>query len=870
LPVSEQLRGALADRYRIEREIGAGGMATVYLAEDVKHRRKVALEVLRPELAAVLGPERFLSEIEVTANLQHPHLLPLFDSGEANGLLFYVMPYVQGESLRHRLDRERQLPVEEAARLAAAVASALAYAHRHDVIHRDLKPENILLHEGQPLVADFGIALAVSNAGGGRITQTGLSLGTPQYMSPEQATGDRSIDARSDIYSLGAVLYEMLVGDPPHVAGTTQAIIAKVLTERPPSVRAYRETVPEHIDAAIQCALAKLPADRFATAGAFADALTGARRVSHAFRSWPAVARTLLLAFAAGACTNAGGEGRPSTQRTYYVSASGDDASDGTSWERAWQSLARMRDVRLYPGDRILLRGGDTFVGSLIFDEQHAGTAAAPIVLSSSGSERAVIEAGEHSAIVLENTAGFAISGLILRGSWNAAEQTGNSGIGINLRATGEPRDLHYVRIDNVEVSGFRDGGIVVYSAARARNGTKGGFRDVYISRVVAHDNGDAGITVTGEYGDDAGWSHQNVYIADCLVYRNAGIRGYWRNSGNGALIGDVDGALVERCVAYGNGAMNDHATEGPAGIWAWSANNVIIQHSEACSNASRTLDGGGFGFDGGVTNSILQYNFSSDHPGAGFGLYQYSTAKPWSGNVVRYNLSENDGRRNDYGAISIWNDGSGIRELDVYNNTIFVTPAEAGITTAVRIWSDTDEVRFFNNLFITTAGVPFMIAEGEQRGSVWLGNAYWPGNDPFEIQWNGSRYASLQEWRTTTGHETWEGRSRGLDLDPQLERPGSAAHRELGSRTDRAEAYMLRSGSPLIDAGLDLAAAFSIRVGNADFFGHSVPAGAGFDIGMHEYAGDAMRHAPRVRSALSRHLHRAGTAADQCAADLG
>ena len=198
-----QLTNALAGRYTIEREIGAGGMATVYLAQDVKHRRRVAVKVLRPELAAVVGTERFLAEIEVTASLQHPHLLPLFDSGEANGLLYYVMPYIEGETLRHRLARERQLPVSEVLRIARAVASALDYAHRRNVIHRDLKPENILLHEGEPLVADFGIALALSNAAGERITQSGISLGTPQYMSPEQAAGDRQIDARSDVYSLG-------------------------------------------------------------------------------------------------------------------------------------------------------------------------------------------------------------------------------------------------------------------------------------------------------------------------------------------------------------------------------------------------------------------------------------------------------------------------------------------------------------------------------------------------------------------------------------------------------------------------------------------------------------------------------------------
>ena len=269
------LRAALADRYAVDRLIGRGGMATVYLARDLKHERRVALKVLDRELGAVLGVERFLAEIRVTAGLQHPNILPLFDSGEANGLLFYVTPFVEGESLRERLSRERQLPVDEAVRLAVGVASALQYAHRQGVIHRDLKPDNILLQEGQPLLADFGIALAVSNAGGHRVTQTGLSLGTPQYVSPEQATADQYVDGRSDIYSLGAVLYEMLTGDPPHTGSTAQAIIARVVTERPRPVRSTRESVPPYVAAAVERALSKIPADRFGSALEFAEALQG-------------------------------------------------------------------------------------------------------------------------------------------------------------------------------------------------------------------------------------------------------------------------------------------------------------------------------------------------------------------------------------------------------------------------------------------------------------------------------------------------------------------------------------------------------------------------------------------------------------------
>ena len=268
-----RLQSALSDRYRIEREVGAGGMATVYLAEDVRHDRRVALKVLRPELAAVIGAERFLAEIKLTANLQHPHILPLFDSGEADGYLFYVMPFVKGETLRDRMSHERQLPVPEAVRITVEVASALDYAHRQDVVHRDIKPENILLHDGSAMVADFGIALAASKASGARMTETGMSLGTPHYMSPEQAMGEREITARSDVYALGAVLYEMLTGEPPFTGATAQAVVARVLTESPRPLMTQRHTIPRHVEAAVLTALEKLPADRFVTAAEFADAL---------------------------------------------------------------------------------------------------------------------------------------------------------------------------------------------------------------------------------------------------------------------------------------------------------------------------------------------------------------------------------------------------------------------------------------------------------------------------------------------------------------------------------------------------------------------------------------------------------------------
>jgi Tol biopolymer transport system component len=268
-----RLNNALEGRYTIERELGEGGMATVYLADDLRHERKVALKVLKPELAAMLGAERFLAEIKVTANLTHPNILPLHDSGEADGFLFYVMPYLEGETLQHRIDREKQLPVDEAVRIATAVANALDHAHRQKVIHRDIKPANLLLQDGEPLVADFGIALAVGAAGGSRLTETGLSLGTLFYMSPEQATGDQAVGPPSDTFALACVLYEMLVGEPPYAGNTAQAVLGKIIQGLPVSATATRKSVPANVDAAIRKALEMLPADRFAGVQDFAKAL---------------------------------------------------------------------------------------------------------------------------------------------------------------------------------------------------------------------------------------------------------------------------------------------------------------------------------------------------------------------------------------------------------------------------------------------------------------------------------------------------------------------------------------------------------------------------------------------------------------------
>jgi len=329
----DRLNAALEGRYQIVEQIGEGGMATVYLAEDIKHNRKVALKVLKPELAAVVGADRFLDEIETTANLQHPHILPLYDSGEADSFLYYVMPYVEGTTLADRLEAERQLAVDEAVSIATAVANALDFAHRKGVVHRDIKPGNILFQDGEPVVSDFGIALAVGAGSGTRLTETGLSLGTPYYMSPEQATGDQQVGAGSDIYSLGCVLYEMLVGDPPYMGSTAQAVLGQIITGKPVETIQRRSSVPAHVDAAIRKALERIPADRFSTAVELAAALG-----NPAFRHGEA----------AGAAARAGSARRWKTATGVAVLAAGLGLGWGLT-RGAPEALPAYRAIRLEP-----------------------------------------------------------------------------------------------------------------------------------------------------------------------------------------------------------------------------------------------------------------------------------------------------------------------------------------------------------------------------------------------------------------------------------------------------------------------------------------------------------------------------------------
>ena len=443
----DRLTAALADRYAIERELGQGGMATVYLAQDLKHDRKVAIKVLKPELAAVLGAERFVQEIKTTAALSHPHILPLFDSGEAGGFLYYVMPYIEGETLRERLNRDTQLGIDEAVRITSEVADALDYAHRHGVIHRDIKPENILLHDGRPMVMDFGIALALSAAAGGRMTETGMSLGTPHYMSPEQATADKAITARSDIYSLASVLYEMLAGNPPHVGASAQQIIMKIIAEPVKPVSELRKSVPVNVGAAVAKGLEKLPADRFASAAEFAQALanpafsTGddAGSPTRAVRSRGS--RRIGL-FAGGAVLAGLALAAGWLLRSRTATASG-----SAPVEFAFQ-LAR-------PGDRpyVAISRDGRLIGQRIYDS--AGVA-----------RIAVRELGDMTPRVVEGTDGGGDFSFSPDGAWIAFARNGQL---LKVPSSGGPVTVLAVSADGTAPTWSRDGSFLLLPLSTAR-----------------------------------------------------------------------------------------------------------------------------------------------------------------------------------------------------------------------------------------------------------------------------------------------------------------------------------------------------------------------------------------------------------------
>jgi hypothetical protein len=520
---------------------------------------------------------------------------------------------------------------------------------------------------------------------------------------------------------------------------------------------------------------------------------------------------------------------------SYFLSAAGNDANSGAA-DAPWASLGRVNAANLNPGDSVSLRGGDTFNGTLLFDALDDGTPAAPIRVGSYGTGRATISAGGGDGISALNTSGFEITDLNVVGSGTQAPQQA-SGIEFETNLPGNVK-LPYLRVRNVDVGGFGKYGITIGGS----NG-KSGFADVRVEYVSVHDNTLGGIETHGVFSSAAtGYANSNVYVGHAEVYHNPGYANSPNHSGDGIVLSDADGVVIERSEAYENGARNTHVG-GPVGIWVWDVNNALIQNNESHHNrTASTADGGGFDFDGGVTNSVMQYNYSHDNAGPGYGVYQFKGARPLNNLTVRYNLSANDARKNGYGSIDFWNgNGSnGVRNVDVYNNTVYLTPAPGFAPKALRFTTGTTDVTIRNNIFQTTGGVQLADVQAKQTNLQIQGNDYWTTGGAFSLKVFSKTYSSFSAYVAGTGHEKLNGAVVGKNLNPALANPSAVPTvgvANIDALERSVDGFKLSSASPLRNAGLNLSSTFGINPGSRDFFGDALPGDGQSDVGAHEYA---------------------------------
>ena len=515
----------------------------------------------------------------------------------------------------------------------------------------------------------------------------------------------------------------------------------------------------------------------------------------------------------------------PAFAADYYVSAAGADTNAGTSPAAPWRTLARVNAVALRAGDRVLLRGGDTLAGGLSLDSGDAGTAASPIVITSYGSGRATIRAGTGTGIAVYNTAGISIANLAVAGSGGAA-----SGISFYMDLPGDVR-LPFIRIDGVDVAGFGRDGIEI----GAWNG-RSGFADVRITNAQVHQNGRNGLFTYAQLPD----AHQQIFVGHVRAYDNPGTPGAPSNTGSGIVLASVDRGTIERSIAHDNGRLCD-SVGGPVGIWTYDSRRVTIQHNESYRNrTAASWDGGGFDLDQNVSDSVVQYNYSHDNDGAGFLLAQSVNNDAHARNVVRFNVSQNDGRANGYGAIELW---GRIQSAEIYNNTVFVSVPAVGSPRAVRVGNAgaadrfAAGVHFRNNIFMTP-GLPAVdVSAGMLAGVSDLrfeGNDYYSAGATPLIVWGGTRFTSLAAWRAT-GQETVAGIPAGFSVDPQLAGAGGGTAFGDADLLASLDSYRLRATSPLVDAGLDLRTRYGIATGSADYYGGQLGLGTGFDVGAHE-----------------------------------
>jgi len=520
--------------------------------------------------------------------------------------------------------------------------------------------------------------------------------------------------------------------------------------------------------------------------------------------------------------------------KDYYISLGGDDSNPGMSVESAWRTIEKVNSFTFEAGDHIFFEGRKTFEGSLRFDADESGTKANPLSVGSYGKGRATISSGKENGLYAYNCGGFIVRDLIFVGAGRTVEGD-FSGIYLFTDLVGSKPE--YVRINNVEVSGYREKGICIAGSRQSDSG----FRDVSVSNADVHDNGNHGISSLGSQppGD---WAHKQIYVGNCKVYDNAGISGKRGHSGNGIMLSSVDGAVIEYCEVYNNGWLSDDPNSGgPIGIWAWDSNYVVIQYCEAYDNKTgNKADGGGFDLDGGCMNCIMQYNYSHENDGAGYGIYQYNGARPFKNNIVRYNISENDGLKNRHGGINLWSTSASgsIWNTEIYNNTIYISEDTKGAAIADLPDSETNHVhntKVYNNIIVAAPGKKAVDVPNPSGGWSFKGNCYWSMGEDITIIWGDKTYNSLDSWRGATGQETLDGRAVGFELDPKLNKPGKSGTIGDVHRLESLEAYKLRPDSPVIDAGVDIRELLKVDVGERDYYGGELPRGGKFDIGAHE-----------------------------------
>lgn len=516
------------------------------------------------------------------------------------------------------------------------------------------------------------------------------------------------------------------------------------------------------------------------------------------------------------------------TASWYYVSPIGSDLNAGTSPQQAWQTIDRVNQAVFRPGDQVLFQGGHSFNGTLYFDPLDAGTAANPIVITSYGGGRATIRPGTDAGLYAWNVGGYTISNINFAG--DGRDSNKSSGI-MFYNGLSSGQKLDFLRIKSVDVSGFGEYGVAIGGS------NESGYRDVRVAYIGSHGNGLGGIMLYGSSSPSlTSYTHEKVRIDHAWTWQNLGRAGLPYSSGNGIVIGNVDDGVIEYSVAWDNGSQST-ALGGPVGIWAWESKHIIIQYNESHHNhTNSTADGGGFDLDGGVTQSVMQYNYSHDNDGPGFLLAEFYGANPHSGNTIRYNVSQNDGRKNVYGGIHVWNGGSGISRCEIHNNTVYQSPALTGKPRGVYFQSAVRDVHVRNNLVVTTGGLPLVEAVGGQEGVLFQGNNYWTSGATFRVRWAGTDHWSLGAWRGSTRQETVSGTPVGFSLDPRLLSAGNGGTFNNKGPLSGLTAYRLQPDSPLIDRGLELPGLFGVDDGGQDFYRQALPQGMSVDIGAHEW----------------------------------